>query len=138
MVPKVAAMKPMADTDATHAAHVAPIAHAAHVTSADSEAAHVTSAESETTVASAEAATHTTTMTAAASTPHTDRYQQTAPRIIGVVGIARMLHRCRGRKSKRKNTDNPKRDDVAIHDYTTPDYTTHGDCTASSLHRAKQ
>jgi hypothetical protein len=119
----MAAMEPMADTDAAHAAHAAPIAHAADVTSA----------ESKTTVASAEAATHTPTMTAAASTPHTDRYKQTAPRIIGVLGIARILERCRGSKSKRKNSDNPKRDDVAIHDYTT-----YGDCMTRSLHRAKQ
>jgi hypothetical protein len=111
-------MKPMSATDATHAAHATPVtAHPTDVTSAVSEATAMTAAET-TAMTAAEA----TAMTAAAPATSTSRaYQQTARCIkVGAVGMAHLSERCRGRKSKRKSADDTKRDDAAIHDYTTP------------------
>ena len=85
---------------------------------AESEAADVTSAKAATDMASAEAAATETAMTApatTASTPAAHQYQLTATcSQIGVVGIARLRERCRGRKCKRKSADDTKRDDAAF------------------------
>ena len=103
-------MEPMA---AAYAAYAAP-AYAIDVTSAESEAADVTSAKAATDMASAEAAATETAMTTPA-TPTAHQYEQTATcSQIGVVGIARLRERCRGRKCKRKSADDTKRDDAAF------------------------
>jgi hypothetical protein len=110
-----------------NSAHAAPVT-AHHVTSPESGGANVTSPESEgANVTSAEATTTTTdttttegatAITAAAMTTF-DQHQQTAPCIqIGVIGIARLRERCRGRKSKPKSADDTKREDAAFHDCT--------------------
>src|SRR5262249_36390498 len=119
------AMEPMAAPYAAHAGHAAPVTD---VTSREAEGANVTSAETATDMATTtEAAAHATamasaeaatTMTAAAPTT-AHQHQQTAPCTqIGVTGIDRLRERCRGRKSKRKSTDDTKREDAAFHDCT--------------------
>jgi hypothetical protein len=130
---ETAAMEPMAAGYAAHAPHAAPIAitHATDVTATETEAAHVTSAEAATSEATAmttaEAATPMTAAAPATSTAH--EHQQTAPCVqVGVIGVARLRKRCRGRKSKRKSADDTKRNDAVFHDCTP-----RGRCTASSL-----
>jgi hypothetical protein len=134
---EMAATEPMAAAYAAHAAHAAPISHAADMTSSETEATRVTSAESTMTEAATTEATAMTTPAAEAATPMTTaapttsmhQRQQTAPYIrIGINGIDRLRERCRGRKSKRKSTDDTKRDDAVFHDCTT-----RGQCTTSSL-----
>ena len=103
-------MEPMA---AVYAAYAAP-AYTADVTSAESEAADVTSAKAAIDMTSAEAVATETAMTTPA-TPTAHQYEQTATcSQIGVVGIARLRERCRGRKCKRKSADDTKRDDAAF------------------------
>ena len=78
----------MAVMEPTAAAHAAPVtAHPSVVTCAETEAADVTTAE---------------TATPITSTPTAHQHQQTARYFqIGVIGIARLRERCRGRKSTR-------------------------------------
>jgi hypothetical protein len=131
----MAAMEPMAVVYVAHAAHAAPIAHATDVTPTETEAAAVTSAEAATTEATpteATAMTAATATTAATSTSTAHQHQQTVLCIqIGVVGIARLSERCRGSKSKRKSGADTKRDDAAIHEYTTHDHTMEQDRSAT-------
>src|SRR6516165_264607 len=77
----------MAVMEPTAAAHAAPVtAHPSVVTSAETEAADVTTAE---------------TATPITSTPTAHQHQQTARYFqIGVIGIARLRERCRGRMSR--------------------------------------
>ena len=115
---EMAAMEPMAAE--SEAADVTS-AKAADVTSVKATT-DMASAEAATDMASAEAAAAETAMTApatTASTPTAHQYQLTATcSQIGVVGIARLRERCRGRKRKRKSADDTKRN-TAFHDCTT-------------------
>jgi hypothetical protein len=117
---EMAAMEPKAAE--SEAADVTSAKAATDMASA--EAADVTSAEAATDMASAEGAATETAMTApatTASTPTAHQYQLTATcRQIGVVGIARLRERCRGRNCKRKSADDTKRK-AAFHDCTTRD-----------------